>query len=126
MKAGPGSSVSILLALALVGVAAVAAAPDAVPRGERIGVQIDVKRAGEGIYACRTTVRDLPTSTVIGEPQVEAREGLTAIAVSSGSGFEIEVQVVVAAGGERVDHAVLVRRAGELTSSQSVTLHLDR
>jgi hypothetical protein len=126
MSSGSGSSVSVLLALALFAAGAVVAAPGAVPRGERIGVEIDVKRAGEGLFACRTTVRDLPTSTVIAEPQVEAREGATAVALGAGAGFEVEVQLMVAADGERIDHAVLVRRDGVLTSSQSVTLYLDR
>jgi hypothetical protein len=117
----------ILAALAAAGVESTSAAEGAAPpRGERIGVEIDVLRAGEATYTCRTTVRDLPTGTVLAAPQVDAREGSTAIAFGSGAGFEVEVQVVVGAGGEKLDHVVLVRRAGTLTSSQSVTLRLDR
>jgi hypothetical protein len=126
MKSGTGLLAALSLALPLICAGAVVAAGTAAPRGERIGVEIDVKRAGEGVYACRTTVRDLPTSVVIAEPQVEAREGATAVALGAGAGFEVEVQLMVAAGGARIDHAVLVRRDGVLTSSQSVTLHLDR
>ena len=69
MKSGTGLLVALSLALPLICAGAVVAAGTAAPRGERIGVEIDVKRAGEGVYACRTTVRDLPTSVVIALPQ---------------------------------------------------------
>ncbi|GMU65573.1 MAG: hypothetical protein AMXMBFR36_18470 [Acidobacteriota bacterium] len=118
---------AIVVALALIAAGAVVAAEAAAtPRGERIGVEIDVQRAGEGTYACRTTVRDLPTKLALAEPQVEAREGSTAFAFGSGAGFDVEVQILVGAGGERIDHVVLVRQAGAVVSSQSVTLRLDR
>jgi hypothetical protein len=126
MRSRTAIRATFVVALVVAAAGALPAAEAAAPRGERIGVEIDVQRAGEGIYTCRTTVSDLPTKTVLAAPQVDAREGATAVAFGSGAGFEVEVQVVVGANGEKLDHVVLVRRAGTLTSSQSVTLRLDR
>jgi hypothetical protein len=119
-------TIGAVLLGALAAAAGLAAADADVVRGERIGVEVDVQRAGEATFTCRTTVRDLPTGTVLAAPQVDAREGATAIAYGSGAGFEVEVQIVVGAAGEKLDHVVLVRRGGALTSSQSVTLRFDR
>lgn len=118
-----------LLALGLGWSPPATGAPAAGAGGERMGVEVSFGRAEEaGRYRCTTTVRDLVAGTILAEPEMvlPEQENGTLRLGGEEEGWELLVTAFVSEGGRRLDHAVVLRRGGEITASQSLTFHFDR
>ena len=125
-----GSVGGAALLLAVLGWAVAAGgAPAAGARGDRVGVEVSFSRAtdAEGRFRCTTTVTDLVSGTVLARPELvlPERENGTVTIGGEEAGWELVVTAYVSEGGRRLDHAVVLRRGGEITSSQSLAFHFD-
>lgn len=125
-----GSVGAAALVLVVLGWAAAAGgAPAAGTQGDRIGVEVSFSRAtdAEGRYRCTTTVTDLVAGTVLARPELvlPERENGTVTIDGEEAGWELVVTAFVSEGGKRLDHAVVLRRGGEIAASQSLTFHFD-
>lgn len=124
-----GALVGALLLVFALGQAPIAAgAPAAGGAGDRMAVEISFGRAEqEGRFRCTTTVQDLVSGTVLAQPELVLPEGENGTVTVGGESeaYELMVTAFVSEGGRQLDHAVVLRRGGAITASQSLTFHFD-